>query len=72
MISLHTHDQKKQKTLEKLRRIIACVKFTKDDLRIIGANDLSQIFTWIDTAYDVHDDVKSQIGRYPWGMESKL
>ena len=38
---------------KKLRRLIAFVKVTIDDVRIIGANDLASIFMWIDAAYAV-------------------
>ena len=47
---------------KKLRRVIAYVQATIDDIRIIGASSLSQIFTWIDAAYAVTSDMKSQTG----------
>ena len=47
---------------KKLRRVIAYVKCTIDDIRIIGASSLSDIFTWIDAAYAVNPDMKSQTG----------
>ena len=46
----------------KLKRLIAFIKFTIDDTRIIGANDLHRIFTWIDAAYAVNADMRSQTG----------
>ena len=46
----------------KLRRVIAFVKCTLDECRIIGATDLTKIFTWIDAAYAVNPDMKSQTG----------
>ena len=46
----------------KLLRVIAFVKCTLDDCRIIGATDLTKIFTWIDAAYAVNPDMKSQTG----------
>ena len=47
---------------KKLRRVIDYVQATIDDVRIIGATSLSQIFTWIDAAYAVTADMKSQTG----------
>ena len=46
----------------KLRRLIAFIQCTIDDVRIIGADDLTKIFTWIDAAYAVNPDMKSQTG----------
>ena len=46
----------------KLRRVIAYVQCTLNDTRIIGASDLTQIFTWIDAAYAVNPDMRSQTG----------
>ena len=46
----------------KLRRVIAFIKCTIDDVRIIGAHDLKSIFTWIDAAYAVNADMRSQTG----------
>ena len=47
---------------KKLRRLIAFVKCTITDTRTIGAEDLTKIFTWIDAAYAVNPDMKSQTG----------
>ena len=47
---------------KKLRRVIAYVKGTIDDVRIIGADSLSKIYAWIDAAYGVTADMKSQTG----------
>ena len=47
---------------KKLRRVIAFIKCTIDDARIIGAHDLKSIFTWIDAAYAVNSDMRSQTG----------
>ena len=47
---------------KKLRRVIAFIKATIEDIRIIGANSLTDIFTWIDAAYAVNYDMKSQTG----------
>ena len=47
---------------KKLRRVIAFIKGTINDKRIIGARNLSTIFMWIDAAYAVNPDMKSQTG----------
>ena len=47
---------------KKLRRVIAYVQAPIDDIRIIGASSLSDIYTWIDSAYAVTADMKSQTG----------
>ena len=46
----------------KLRRVIAYIQCTLDDIRVIGATDLKSIYTWIDAAYAVNPDMKSQTG----------
>ena len=46
----------------KLKRVIAYVKCTIDDVRVIGASSLADIYTWIDAAYAVNPDMKSQTG----------
>ena len=47
---------------KKLRRTLVLVKCTIDDVMIIGAENLTKIFTWIDAAYAVNYDMKSQTG----------
>ena len=47
---------------KKLRREVAYIKFTIDNIRIIGASSLPDIYTWIDAAYAVNLDMKSQTG----------
>ena len=42
--------------------MIAYIKCTIDDVRIIGASSLTNIYTWIDAAYAVNPDMKSQTG----------
>ena len=46
----------------KLRRAIAYIKCTIEDVRVIGASNLTDIYTWIDAAYGVNPDMKSQTG----------
>ena len=47
---------------KKLRRTIAFIRGTIDDVRIIGADSLSKMYTWVDAAYGVTADMKSQTG----------
>ena len=46
----------------KLRRPIDFIKVTIDDEQIIGAKSLSSTFMWVDAAYAVNPDMKSQTG----------
>ena len=46
----------------KLRRVLSSVFGTINDVRIIGADDLYKIYLWIDAAYAVNNDMKSQTG----------
>lgn len=44
---------------------------TIDDVRIIGASGLSELFTWIDASYATHEDMRGQTGgcmSMGWGM----
>ena len=47
---------------KKLRMVIMFIKVTIDDKRIIGAKSLSSIFIWVDAAYTMNPDMKSQTG----------
>ena len=40
--------------------MISFIKVTIDDKRIIGAKSLSSVFMWVDAAYVVNPDMKSQ------------
>jgi hypothetical protein len=33
-----------------------------DEFRVIGADDLTKLKTWVDTSYAVHRDMKSHTG----------
>ena len=46
---------------KKLRRIIAFIKVTINEKRVIGAKSLSSMFTWVDAAHAVNPDMKSQM-----------
>ena len=48
---------------KKLRRLIAFLKHTINDVRVIGATSLQELYTWIDAAYGVHNaDMKIHTG----------
>ena len=47
---------------KKLRRVIGFLKGTIDEKRIIGATSLTEILTFIDSAYAVHANCRSHTG----------
>ena len=47
---------------KKLKRMMGFAKKTIDDVRIVGATSLTELFTWIDAAYAVHPNMRSQTG----------
>jgi hypothetical protein len=47
---------------KKLRRLLQFLNQTIDDIRIVAADDLSALFTWIDAAYAVHPNMRSHTG----------
>ena len=47
---------------EKLRRGLIFIKNTINDKKIIGAKTLSELYTWIDSAYAVHPNIKGHTG----------
>eukprot|EP00957_Ditylum_brightwellii_P157346 11975842-Ditylum_brightwellii.AAC.1 len=47
---------------DKLLRVLAWLKSTKDDVQIIGAQSSTDVLTWIDAAYAVHDNMRSYMG----------
>ena len=52
-----------QEDWAKLRRVLAFLQHTIDDIRVIGAHSLQDIYTWIDSAYGVHNvDLRSHTG----------
>ena len=46
----------------KLRRLLKYLKHTINDKIIMGADILSQFFTWINAAYGVHPNLKIHTG----------
>jgi hypothetical protein len=47
---------------KKLRRVLEYLNGTLNDKRIIGADSLVQMKTWVDASYAVHADMKSHTG----------
>ena len=46
----------------KLKRLIQFLKKTINDIRILAADNLGDIFTWIDASYAVHPNMRSHTG----------
>ena len=46
----------------KLHRVLVFLQQTKTDEIIIGATSLTDIFTWVDASYAVHDNMRSHMG----------
>ena len=46
----------------KLYRVLQFIKQTKDDTRIIAADNLGEMYTWIDASYAVHDNMRRHTG----------
>ena len=46
----------------KLYRVLQFVKQTKDDTRIIAADNIGEMYTWIDASYAVHDTMRGHTG----------
>ena len=47
---------------EKLKSVLKFMKQTINNNRIMGADNLSQLYIWVDSAYRVHPNMKSQSG----------
>ena len=47
---------------KKLKRLMTWLKQTKHDVRLIGAISVDQLYTWVDAAFAVHDNMRSQTG----------
>jgi hypothetical protein len=48
---------------EKLRQLLQYLRGTKDMTRIVGANRLEVMQTWVDASYVVHADMRGQNGK---------
>ena len=46
----------------KLRRLIGFIQRTIDEIRVIGATSLTEIMTFVDSAYAVHENMRSHTG----------
>ena len=56
---------------KKLQQILAYIKGTIDDKRIIGASSLNEILMFVDAAYAIYDDMRGQTGgcmSMGWGV----
>eukprot|EP00957_Ditylum_brightwellii_P169848 12927765-Ditylum_brightwellii.AAC.1 len=47
---------------DKLLRALGWLKKKKHDIRVVGAQSLTDVYTWINAAYTVHDNMRSHIG----------
>jgi len=57
--------------LKKLKRVLSWLKQTKDDVRIIRAKSVQELYTWVDAAFAVHNNMRSQTGgamSFEYGM----
>ena len=56
---------------KKLRRVLLYLKCTLDDVRVLGCDDLHHVFMWVDAAFAVHPNMRSQTGgamSMGWGL----
>jgi hypothetical protein len=47
---------------KKLRRCVSYLVQTKDDPRVLGCFNLNELYTWVDAAFAVHPNMRSQTG----------
>ena len=47
---------------EKLRRALCYVKNTINDVQIIGAENMMDMYTWVDASYAIHDNMRGHTG----------
>jgi hypothetical protein len=55
----------------KLRRTLKFLKKTKSDRRIMGADDILKLETWIDASYAIHENMRGHTGgamSFGWGV----
>ena len=55
-------DKSDEDDWKKLKRVIQYLKQTIDDVRIIGCENLRSVYTWVDAAYGVWLNMRSQTG----------
>jgi hypothetical protein len=46
----------------KLKRLLQFLNQTINDVRVIAADDLSKLFTWVDASYAIHHDMRGHTG----------
>ena len=46
----------------KLKRLLQFLRQTIDDVRVIAADDLSKLLTWVDASYAIHHDMRGHTG----------
>jgi hypothetical protein len=51
-----------QQDWKKLKRLLEYIHGSLDEFRVIGADDLKKMMTWVDASYAVHRDMKSHTG----------
>ena len=47
---------------KKFGRVLTWILNTIDEKHIIGARSLEELFTWIDAAYEVHENMRGKTG----------
>jgi hypothetical protein len=55
----------------KLRRLLKFLKRTKDDIRIMGADDILKLETWVDASHATHANMRGHTGgtmSFGWGV----
>ena len=55
-------DKSSQDDWKKLRRVLQYLNQTIEDVRVIGCEDMDNLYTWIDAAYGVWTNMRSQTG----------
>ena len=47
---------------KKSKRLMTWLRKTRADIRLIGAKSVDELYVWVDAAFGVHNDMKSQTG----------
>ena len=55
-------DRSNEDDWKKLKRVLTYLNQTKNDVRIIGCENMDNLYTWIDAAYGVWRNMRSQTG----------
>ena len=51
-----------EKDWEKLKRCLGFIKGTRDDLRVIGADNLEDLCIWVDASHATHENMRGHTG----------